>query len=135
MVPGTHYSKYMKSGTPKFSGGNNVAIKIPKHKYAETVHFYKEIVKLPYKGKEGKSHSFQFGQLTLWLDEVDSYSQTDVWLEMFTDDTEKAITYLEGAGISRRDEIEPLEGIDGHWVSDPAGVIHLLMKEPINEKD
>ena len=31
---------------PKFSGGINIAIKIPKSKYEQTVHFYRDILKL-----------------------------------------------------------------------------------------
>ena len=122
----------MKNSPPRFSGGRNIAIKIPKHKFEDTVRFYKEILCLPHKGIEGTSHKFQFGQVTLWLDRVDNYSQTDIWLEISTDDTEKAMQYLERKGVEKRDEIEQLEGVDAHWISDPAGVIHLLMKEKKN---
>ena len=72
----------MKDDKPTFSGGSNIAIKIPKYKYADAVRFYKDIVKLPYKGKQGNSHRFEFGQITLWLDEVENISQSDVWLEL-----------------------------------------------------
>jgi hypothetical protein len=31
-------------------------------------------------------------------------------------------------GVPRRDEVEPLrEDFDGFWISDPAGVIHLVV--------
>ena len=122
----------MKDNKPRFSGGSNIAIKIPKYKYADAVRFYKDIIKLPYKGKHNNSHCFEFGQVTLWLDEVENYSQTDIWLELNTDDTDKAIEYLEQEAIPRRDELEPLEDIEGHWISDPAGVIHLLIKKGEN---
>ncbi len=115
--------------SPSFKGGSNIAIKIPKFKFDQTVRFYKNVLKLPYLGKYGESHVFQFSSVRLWLDRVENYSQTDVWLEVHTDDVEQAKNYLQDHNVPIRDEIEPLDGVDGHWISDPAGVICLVSKE------
>lgn len=46
------------------AGGSNIAIKVPKFKYDETVKFYKDILQLPYLGFISESHAFQFGSST-----------------------------------------------------------------------
>lgn len=107
----------------KITGGSNIAVKIPKYKYDDTVHFYKETLKLPYLGFISDSHAFQFGEMTLWLDCMDNYSQQDVWLELKTGDAAGAAEYFETHGVSRRDEVEIHEQSDGYWISDPAGTI------------
>jgi len=113
----------MEMARVEFKGGNNIALKIPKFKYNETVHFYKEVIKLPYLGFISESHAFQFGDNTLWLDCMENYSQADVWLEIQTDNMKAAETYLHENHINRRDEIELHENSDGYWVSDPCGTI------------
>ncbi|WP_230504288.1 hypothetical protein [Sutcliffiella rhizosphaerae] len=107
----------------EFTGGNNIALKIPKYKYNETVHFYKEVIKLPYLGFVSESHAFQFGGVTLWLDCMDNYSQQDVWLEIETDNVKTAAEYLKENNIDRRDEVEVHENSKGYWISDPSGTI------------
>lgn len=113
----------MKRTRTEFKGGNNIAIKIPKFKYDETVHFYKEVIELPYLGFISESHAFQFGDATLWLDCMDNYSQQDVWLEIQTDHMKAAADYLKENHINRRDEVEVHENSDGYWISDPSGTI------------
>jgi hypothetical protein len=45
-----------------------------------------------------------------------------------TNDTEAASSYLKINGVPRRDEVEQLrEDFDGFWISDPAGIIHLVV--------
>lgn len=107
----------------KITGSGNIAIKIPKYKYDDTVHFYKKTLKLPYLGFMSDSHAFQFGEMTLWLDCMDNYSQQDVWLELHVDDVKEAAEYFETHGVSRRDEVEVHENSDGYWISDPVGTI------------
>lgn len=107
----------------KITGGSNIAIKIPKYKYDDTVYFYKETLKLPYLGFISDAHAFQFGDVTLWLDCMDNYSQQDVWLELHVDDVKDAAEYFESQGVNRRDEVELHENSDGYWISDPAGTI------------
>src|SRR5690606_814432 len=107
----------------EFKGGNNIALKIPKFKYSKTVHFYKEVIKLPYLGFMSESHAFQFGDFTLWLDCMDNYSQQDVWLEIQTDNVKIAAEYLHENQINRRDEVEIHENSDGYCISDPCGTV------------
>ncbi|XID90172.1 VOC family protein [Paenibacillaceae bacterium WGS1546] len=114
----------------QFIGGANIALKIPKYKYDETVRFYKEIVKLPYLGFKYGSHFFQLGQSKLWLDCMENYSQQDVWLEIQTDDPEAAAEFLREHRISRRDEVEPHENSAGYWISDPCGTILRVNPKP-----
>lgn len=97
----------------EFKGGNNIALKIPKYQYSETVHFYKEVIKLPYLGNMAGSHAFQFGDVTLWLDCMDNYSKQDVWLELQTDNVKVAADYLRENHINRRDEVEVHENSEG----------------------
>jgi hypothetical protein len=107
----------------RFLGGNNIALKIPKFKYDETVHFYKEILKLPYLGYKDNAHAFQHGPNTLWLDCMINYAQQDVWLEVGANDLDEAAEYLQEHGVSRRDEVEVHENSKGYWISDPCGTI------------
>ena len=73
---------------------------------------------------------FDFCDKRLWLDGVDHLSQAEIWLEIQTDDVEAAAAYLDSQGVVRRDEIEPLpEGFQGIWLSNPAGIIHLISQE------
>jgi len=79
------------------------------------------------RGGTGRLH-FQFGPNRLWLDRVPNLSHPDIWLELETNDTEAAASYLKINGVPRRDEVEQLrEDFDGFWISDPAGVIHLVV--------
>lgn len=106
-----------------FTAGNNIAIKIPKFKYEETVSFYKDVVKLPYLGFQSNAHAFQFGEVTLWLDCMENYSQSDVWLEIKTEKVKEAAEYLQKNQVPRRDEVEVHENSPGYWISDPCGTI------------
>ncbi len=116
------------AGRPRFSGGKNIAIKVPRYRFEETVAYYRDVLGLPSLGREGDSESFEFGAMRLWLDRVDHQSQTDVWLELFTDDPDAAVAHLHGHGVPARDEVEPLGDFPGHWVSDPAGVIMIVRR-------
>lgn len=113
----------MSSTDIQFVGGHNIALKIPKFKYAETVHFYKEVLKLPYLGYKDGTDVFQHGPNTLWLDCMINYAQQDVWLEVAVDDLDGAAHYLREQGVSRRDEVEVHEDLKGYWISDPCGTI------------
>ncbi|MGJ3261773.1 MAG: hypothetical protein ACFE0R_00920 [Salinarimonas sp.] len=106
--------------------GRNIAIKVPLHRWDETVAFYRDRVGLAVVRTQADSVAFAFGEMTLWVDRVATQSQVDVWLELFTDDPDGA---LEALGSPKRDELEPLGDVNGHWTSDPAGVILLLRTE------
>lgn len=106
--------------------GRNIAIKVPHYRYAETVAFYRDRVGLAVTHSLEASTGFRFGEMTLWIDDVAQQSQTDVWLELFSDDPTAAQTAL---GSPQRDALEPLNGVDGHWTSDPAGTVLLVRRE------
>ncbi len=113
---------------PHFSGGANIAIKCPSHTYEQTLAFYRDTLGLPLIEEEADGCIFQFGPNRLWIDRVPNLSHPDIWLELETNDTEAAASYLKINGIPRRDEVEQLrEDFDGFWISDPAGVIHLVV--------
>lgn len=106
--------------------GRNIAIKVPTHQWQETVEFYRDRVGLPVARTVQDSVGFAFGTLTLWIDRVPHQSRSDVWLELFSDDPDAALDRLQGP---TRDELEPLDGVTGHWTSDPSGVV-LLVRQP-----
>jgi catechol 2,3-dioxygenase-like lactoylglutathione lyase family enzyme len=119
---------------PGFKGGINIAIKIPVVHFEKTIAFYKDILGLPLKEEQGQltgpSYSCAFGPNRLWFDRVENYSQSDVWLELETPDLEEAVQYLQEKDVPIRDELEPLPaGLKGHWISSPAGTVHLLVEE------
>lgn len=108
--------------------GKNIAIKVPLHRWEETVAFYRDKVGLTVTRELENSTGFDFGAVTLWIDRVPQQSQTDVWLELFDDDPDAALARL---GSPCRDELEPLTRVTGHWTSDPAGTVILLRREQI----
>lgn len=106
--------------------GKNIAIKVPLHRWEDTVAFYRDRVGLKVARELEESTGFEFGGMTLWIDRVRHQSQTDVWIELFDDAPDAALAAL---GSPQRDELEPLNGVTGHWTSDPAGTVILLRKE------
>ncbi len=116
---------------PEFQFGTNIAIKIPKDRYDDTLRFYRDTLGMKLIKEEDDSLAESWycdsGNLRIWFDRVDTYSQTDIWLELKSDDMNHARELLRGSGVSFRDELEKLpEKLDGHWISDPAGVVMLL---------
>jgi catechol 2,3-dioxygenase-like lactoylglutathione lyase family enzyme len=107
--------------------GKNIAIKVPLHRWEETVAFYRDPVGLRLAKQSPDTVAFEFGAMTLWIDRVERQSQVDVWLELFADDPDLELARL---GSPKRDELEPLDGVHGHWASDPAGVILLVRRGP-----
>jgi predicted enzyme related to lactoylglutathione lyase len=120
---------------PKFEGGINIAMKIPKSKYEETVKFYREILKLEVTEKPienptvSRTHEVKFGPNIVWLDCVDNYTHSEIWLELRTNDVEEATSYLKAKGIETCDELEQIPE-DMHWIQDPAGAVFILGKAP-----
>ena len=113
---------------PQFSGGANIAIKCPSHTYEQTVAFYRDTLGLPLIEEEKDGCIFQFGPNRLWIDNVPNLSHPDIWLELETNDTEAAASFLKVHGVSRRDEVEQLrEDFNGFFISAPNGVIHLVV--------
>lgn len=118
----------------QFQGGINIAIKIPKSKYDATVAFYKDVLKLEVTEKDienptvSRTHEVKFGPNTVWLDCVDNYTHSEAWLEIKTNDIEKATEYLASRGVNTVDELEEIPE-DMHWIQDPAGTVFILAKQ------
>ena len=120
---------------PKFEGGINIAIKIPKSKYEQTVAFYRDMLKLEVEEKPiknptvSRTHQVKFGNNIVWLDCVDNYTHSETWLELKTSNINDAITFLNSKGINTCDELEAIPE-NMHWIMDPAGTVFIL-----NQKD
>lgn len=107
--------------------GTNIAVKVPPHRHAATVAFWRDVVGLPVEVEDGTSVAFTFGEARLWIDRVPTASHAEVWLELVADDLDAAAARLERGGAVRCDAIEPLPpGLDAAWIADPAGVVVLL---------
>lgn len=120
----------------KFEAGINIAIKIPKSKYDNTVAFYRDILKMEVNEKPidnptvSRTHKVNFGNNIIWLDCVDNYTQSEIWLQLTVSDVEEATSYLESYGVETCDEIEELPK-DMHWIQDPAGTVFNLQQREI----
>lgn len=114
---------------PTIIPGKNIALKIPPHELEETVAFYRDVLQLRPLGEHHGSLDFDFDGKDLWLDKVESMSQAEMWLEVRSADLEAAAAFFEAHGVIRRDEIEPLpDGFEGFWITNAAGLIHLVSK-------
>lgn len=112
---------------PRFTGGPNIAVKVPPHLHEATVRFYRDVVGLEPLHDQAPYTCFAFGASRLWVDRVPGLSQAEVWLELVADDLAAAARHLKAAGVVRRDEIEPLPvGFEGFWIASPAAIIHLV---------
>jgi hypothetical protein len=100
------------SPAPPFTGGRNIAMKVPPHLWDDTVRFYRDVVGFPVLDNHSEtgpiSIGFAFGANHLWIDRVDTLSQAEIWLELTASDTAAAAERFEAAQIVRCDEIEPL---------------------------
>lgn len=119
---------------PDFTPGKNIALKTPAHEYESVVRFYREILGFKQLAHHGRdlfdSVCFEFGDKLLWIDKIDSISQSEIWLEISSDNPDVAQTYLKKSGCTIRNEIEALPGsIDGFWLNSPSNIIHLVTKE------
>ena len=118
------------SGSPRFLGGVNIALKVPPHQFEETERCYVETVGLPVVSRTASSVELEFGPNRLWLDRVPTVSQAEIWLEIVTDDLSAAQQRLHTAGVTRCDEIEPLpEDLTASWITNPAQIVHLVLQE------
>ncbi len=109
-----------------FEAGINIAIKIPKSKYDQTVSFYKNVLHFEVTEKPishptvSRTHEVKFGQNIIWLDCVDLYTHSETWLQLTVPDIAEATTHLLANGIPTCDELEELPN-NMHWIQDPAG--------------
>lgn len=117
----------------KFEAGINIAIKIPKSKYDQTVAFYKEVLKLEVVEKPinnptiSRTHQVKFGATILWLDCVDNYTHSETWFQLTVPNVEQATEYLRMNGINTCDELELLPE-NMHWIQDPSGTVFNLQE-------
>jgi len=122
--------------SPKFEAGINIAIKIPKSKYEETVAFYKDILKLDVEEKDidnptvSRTHEVKFGNNIIWLDCVDNYTHSETWLQLTVPNVEEATSYLQLNGVETCDELEELPK-NMHWIQDPSGTVFNLQQRTI----
>ncbi|QBS44567.1 VOC family protein [Nocardia sp. CS682] len=121
--------------TPTFRGGHNIAMKLPKAQFDRTVAFYRDTLGMEVTDNSGEavaegvmqSAAIQFGPVTLWLDRVDNYARADLWLELLTDDVDRATKHLAAHGVPVQDELEPLPStMHAHWISNPVGIPHIV---------
>jgi predicted enzyme related to lactoylglutathione lyase len=116
-----------------FEGGINIAVKIPKSKYDNTVAFYRDILKLEVEEKPidnptvSRTHQVKFGNNIMWLDCVDNYTHSETWLELNVPEVDIATKYLNSRGVETCDELEQLPA-NMHWITDPAGTVFIVKK-------
>ncbi len=113
-------------GQPTYTGGQNIALKLPPHEFEATLRFYRDTLGF-HVDEKGASPVVAFGPMKLWLDRVDTISQAEIWLEITTDNVEMAAEDLSNKDVVRQNEIEKLPSeLEGFWISSPANIIHLV---------
>lgn len=119
---------------PKFEAGINIAIKIPKSKYNETVAFYRDILNLEVEEKPidnptvSRTHEVKFGHNVIWLDCVDNYTHSETWLQLTVPNVAEATDYLRSNNVETCDELEELPE-NMHWIMDPAGTVFNMQRK------
>ncbi len=118
------------TAVPKYSAGPNMAMKLPLRVYEQTLAFYRDTLGLPVEENDTGA-PVRFRATRLHLDRLPTQSQTDLWLEVRTDDTTAALSHLQARGVDICNGVEALpDGFDGFWVAAPSGTIHLIAGEP-----
>jgi len=123
----------MDNMNTKFEAGINIAIKVPKSKYDQTVEFYRNILKLEVEEKTidnptvSRTAQVKFGNNILWVDCVDNYTHSETWLQLTVPHVAEATEYLRSKGIETCDELEELPE-NMHWIQDPAGTVFNIQK-------
>ncbi|MFN7023411.1 MAG: SRPBCC family protein [Pseudorhizobium sp.] len=123
---GERFMQHQLNNKAELRPGRNIAIKVPLHRWEDTVSFYRDRVGLEVVKTFDNSIGLRFGEMILWIDRVPHQSQVDVWLELFCEDPDTALSALDSP---KRNELEPLTGVVGHWTSDPAGTVLLVRRE------
>ena len=110
-----------------FSGGRNVAMKIPPDAFEQTVAFYRDVLGMRGEDRGSGSSLVEFGPIRLWLDRVETVSQAEIWLEVTCGDTAAAAHALAEERVVRCAAIEPLpDDFKGFWIKSPAAIVHLV---------
>ena len=109
-----------------YRGGNNVAMKLPPHHFDGAVKFYRDTLGLKV-SDHGESKLVEFGPIRLWLDPCPQFSQTELWLEVVSSNSDAAEKDLGDKKVVRCDPIEKLpEGFRGFWITSPADIVHIV---------
>ena len=122
-----------------FKGGLNMAMKISPTDYEQTVTFYRDILlfdleEIPITHPTVlRTHRLHFGPNILWLDCVADVAQPQIWLELHTEDVERATAYLKTNDVATCDEIEEISP-SMHWIKDPSGNVLLVKKQEESKK-
>ncbi|MGB0681056.1 MAG: hypothetical protein ACPGOV_00015 [Magnetovibrionaceae bacterium] len=120
----------------QFHAGGNIAMKVPLDRFEDCVYFYAEVLGLPVAKATDTSVAIEFGPMLLWIDCVETLEKPEVWLEVTTPDTVGAAEHLAAEGVERADEVEALpEDLDGFWIRNPAGLVHLVDFAPPPEEE
>jgi len=121
-------SREGEGGSPDlFTGGRNIALKLPSHQFDATLRFYRDTLGLPVTVMADGVPVVEYGPVRLWLDRSETASHSELWLEIVAKDAEEAEEALHKAGTVRCDTIEPLPpGFRGFWVMSPSNVVHLV---------
>jgi predicted enzyme related to lactoylglutathione lyase len=118
---------------PKFEAGINIAIKIPKSKYEQTVAFYRDVLNFEVVEKPitnptvSRTHEVKFGHNVIWLDCVDNYAHSETWLQLTVPNVAAASEHLKANKVESCDELEELPD-NMHWIMDPAGTVFNLQE-------
>ncbi|MFW6077412.1 MAG: VOC family protein, partial [Hyphomicrobiales bacterium] len=105
-------------------------MKLPPERFDPTLAFYRDVLGLPVESRGPGTAVVTFGPMRLWLDRVPTVSQAEIWLEIEATSAAAAAGWLENAGVTRCDDIEPLpEGFQGFWIKNPADIVHLLAEQ------
>lgn len=105
-------------------------MKTPSHQFDATVSFYRDTLGLEQIEALKPDIVFQFGENRLWIDNVSSASQAELWLEVIAENAQEAAEHLASQQVVRCDEIEPLpDDLSAFWISSPAQIIHLVCED------
>ena len=92
---------------PVFTGGRNVAIKVPEHAFEATVAFYRDTLALAIVYDAVGTKAFEFGPIRLWIDRMPHLAQGEMWLELRWPATRRRPpAHLKAAGVVRCNEVE-----------------------------
>lgn len=117
--------------TPEFAPGPNILVKVLASELEETREFYRYVLRFAEvprpRGLSEEATGFRYGSGHLWVDCAQSLGEAGVWLELKTDDLNRASGHLRKSTAFCVEMGEsPPEGRRACWVSAPGSVIHLV---------
>ena len=120
---------------PAFTGGRNVAIKVPEHAFEATVAFYRDTLALsdglrrrraPRRSSSGRSGCGSTA-CRIWR-------RARCGSSWWPPTRRRPRQHLAAAGVVRCDEVEKLPpDLDGFWILNPAGIVHLVCSPEAEE--